>query len=312
MMRRAWLAVALVVSCAAPVQPEIAAPPPKISPPPKTDRPLWVLDNDGATLEDGKRVVYAVVAAAAIKHPALAKSSADTRARGAVLSYAEEFAGAVLLRHMRALGDDAPGGGLGGIMKGCSAESAGKIEVVDYWTSPEKIVFARARIDLASTEVAYVRLAREAGLPGDPTPFFAAAFDELARHTPPARSPSLPCAAWIRVYQGSGNGDCDMDPSVVDILGILSYACEGGEADAVFGDTHVRGTVSEEGVDLLYARPADRRQSCRRTHSTRITGKLASGVLQVVDTQEGDPELFADTCGQPCSVSGEAQLEPFP
>lgn len=123
----ALLLLVSVTACPGPEEPE----------PPKVEYPEWVTMGSRLANGDGKRVVYGVGAASGIKNVALARATADNRARAEI---AKTFEVEVKIEGDRT--------------KTWAAQTLNGVEIVDHWIHPKDgTIYALARVEVTPPAV---------------------------------------------------------------------------------------------------------------------------------------------------------------
>jgi hypothetical protein len=116
--------------------------------------PEWVLKGSGAYGGDAGRVFYGVGSVTGIKNYALARTTADNRARADLAKVFETYSASLMKDYMAStMAGDAVSEEqhVESVIKTFSAQTLSGVQVVDHWFHPgDGTVFALARLDLNS------------------------------------------------------------------------------------------------------------------------------------------------------------------
>jgi hypothetical protein len=116
--------------------------------------PEWVLKGSGAYGGDAGRVFYGVGSVTGIKNHALARTTADNRARADLAKVFETYSASLMKDYMAStMAGDAVSEEqhVESVIKTFSAQTLSGVQVVDHWFHPgDGTVFALARLDLDS------------------------------------------------------------------------------------------------------------------------------------------------------------------
>jgi hypothetical protein len=116
--------------------------------------PEWVLKGSGAYGGDAGRVFYGVGSVTGIKNHALARTTADNRARADLAKVFETYSASLMKDYMAStMAGDATSEEqhVESVIKTFSAQTLSGVQVVDHWFHPgDGTVFALARLDLNS------------------------------------------------------------------------------------------------------------------------------------------------------------------
>ena len=114
--------------------------------------PDWVLKGSGAYGGDAGRVFYGVGSVTGIKNHALARTTADNRARADLAKVFETYSASLMKDYMAStMAGDAVSEEqhVENVVKTFSAQTLSGVQVVDHWFHPaDGTVFALARLDL--------------------------------------------------------------------------------------------------------------------------------------------------------------------
>jgi hypothetical protein len=114
--------------------------------------PEWVLKGSGAYGGDAGRVFYGVGSVTGIKNHALARTTADNRARADLAKVFETYSASLMKDYMAStMAGDAVSEEqhVESVIKTFSAQTLSGVQVVDHWFHPaDGTVFALARLDL--------------------------------------------------------------------------------------------------------------------------------------------------------------------
>ena len=114
--------------------------------------PDWVLKGSGAYGGDAGRVFYGVGSVTGIKNHALARTTADNRARADLAKVFETYSASLMKDYMAStMAGDAVSEEqhVENVIKTFSAQTLSGVQVVDHWFHPaDGTVFALARLDL--------------------------------------------------------------------------------------------------------------------------------------------------------------------
>lgn len=116
--------------------------------------PEWVLKGSGAYGGDAGRVFYGVGSVTGIKNHALARTTADNRARADLAKVFETYSASLMKDYMAStMAGDATSEEqhVENVIKTFSAQTLSGVQVVDHWFHPgDGTVFSLARLDLDS------------------------------------------------------------------------------------------------------------------------------------------------------------------
>ena len=124
----------------------------------RAEQPEWTNRQAGPVMEDGRRIFYSVGMVTGIKNTALARSTAENRARAEMQKFFDTYS-ATLMKDYQAsttAGDmeaSSEEQHVEQAVKTFSAGSLSGVAIVDRWRDREtNTVFALARLDLAAVE----------------------------------------------------------------------------------------------------------------------------------------------------------------
>lgn len=118
------------------------------------DYPEWVMKGSGAFGGEEGRVFYGVGSVSGIKNPALARTTADNRARAEVAKIFETYSASLMKDYMASTtaGDMSASSEeqhVENAIKTFSAATLSGVQIVDHWFHPvDGSVYALARLDL--------------------------------------------------------------------------------------------------------------------------------------------------------------------
>jgi hypothetical protein len=117
------------------------------------DYPEWVLKGSGAFGGESGRVFYGVGSVSGIKNHALARTTADNRARAEIAKIFEVYSASLMKDYMASTtaGDMSASSEEQHVeqaIKTFSAQTLSGVQVVDHWFHPDGTVYALAQLDL--------------------------------------------------------------------------------------------------------------------------------------------------------------------
>jgi hypothetical protein len=117
------------------------------------DYPEWVLKGSGAFGGESGRVFYGVGSVSGIKNHALARTTADNRARAEIAKIFEVYSASLMKDYMASTtaGDMTASSEEQHVeqaIKTFSAQTLSGVQVVDHWFHPDGTVYALAQLDL--------------------------------------------------------------------------------------------------------------------------------------------------------------------
>ncbi len=117
------------------------------------DYPDWVLKGSGAFGGEAGRVFYGVGSVSGIKNHALARSTADNRARAEIAKIFEVYSASLMKDYMASTtaGDMSASSEEQHVeqaIKTFSAQTLSGVQIVDHWFHPDGTVYALAQLDL--------------------------------------------------------------------------------------------------------------------------------------------------------------------
>jgi hypothetical protein len=117
------------------------------------DYPEWVLKGSGAFGGEQGRVFYGVGSVSGIKNHALARSTADNRARAEIAKIFEVYSASLMKDYMASTtaGDMSASSEEQHVeqaIKTFSAQTLSGVQLVDHWFHPDGTVYALAQLDL--------------------------------------------------------------------------------------------------------------------------------------------------------------------
>ena len=117
------------------------------------DYPEWVLKGSGAFGGEAGRVFYGVGSVSGIKNHALARTTADNRARAEIAKIFEVYSASLMKDYMASTtaGDMSASSEEQHVeqaIKTFSAQTLSGVQVVDHWFHPDGTVYALAQLDL--------------------------------------------------------------------------------------------------------------------------------------------------------------------
>ena len=113
--------------------------------------PEWVTKGSGAFQTNGHRVFYGVGAVSGIKNHALARMTADSRARAEISKIFEVYATSMMKRYAHSPGGQELGEETSMVANGVktfSANTLNGVEIIDHWIHPDGTIYALARLDV--------------------------------------------------------------------------------------------------------------------------------------------------------------------
>lgn len=116
-------------------------------------RPPWVQHGSGLATEDGGRVFFGVGSVSGIKNHALARTTAENRARAELAKLFEHFSATLVKDYMQLLSQNpalrSEEQHVGLWIKTFSATTLSGVEIIDHWFGPvDGTIYALARLDL--------------------------------------------------------------------------------------------------------------------------------------------------------------------
>jgi len=119
------------------------------------DYPEWVLKGSGAFGGEAGRVFYGVGSVSGIKNHALARTTADNRARAEIAKTFEVYSASLMKDYMASTtaGDMSAASEEQHVeqaIKTFSAQTLSGVQIVDHWYHPDGTVYALAQLDLKS------------------------------------------------------------------------------------------------------------------------------------------------------------------
>ena len=117
------------------------------------DYPEWVLKGSGAFGGEAGRVFYGVGSVSGIKNHALARTTADNRARAEIAKIFEVYSASLMKDYMASTtaGDMSASSEEQHVqqaIKTFSATTLSGVQIVDHWFHPDGTVYALAQLDL--------------------------------------------------------------------------------------------------------------------------------------------------------------------
>jgi hypothetical protein len=117
------------------------------------DYPEWVLKGSGAFGGESGRVFYGVGSVSGIKNHALARTTADNRARAEIAKIFEVYSASLMKDYMASTtaGDMSASSEEQHVeqaIKTFSAQTLSGVQIVDHWFHPDGTVYALAQLDL--------------------------------------------------------------------------------------------------------------------------------------------------------------------
>ena len=117
------------------------------------DYPEWVLKGSGAFGGEQGRVFYGVGSVSGIKNHALARTTADNRARAEIAKIFEVYSASLMKDYMASTtaGDMSASSEeqhVESAIKTFSAATLSGVQIVDHWFHPDGTVYALAQLDL--------------------------------------------------------------------------------------------------------------------------------------------------------------------
>jgi len=117
--------------------------------------PEWVMKGSGAFGGEDGRVFYGVGSVSGIKNHALARNTADNRARAEITKIFETYSASLMKDYMASTtaGDMSASSEeqhVEQVIKTFSAATLSGVQIVDHWVHPDGTWYALARLDLES------------------------------------------------------------------------------------------------------------------------------------------------------------------
>ena len=130
----------------------------------REDVPEWTNRSAGPAMEDGRRVFYAVGLVSGVRNMALARTTAENRARAEMQKYFTTYSASLMRDYQAAtaagdVNESSEEQHIEATVKTFSAGSLSGVAIVDRWYDREtQTVYALARLDLAAVEDAVAQM----------------------------------------------------------------------------------------------------------------------------------------------------------
>lgn len=273
MRSTSWLLL-LVVGCSPKAEPQ----------PPPAAQPEWVAYGSTFVNRGGKRILQGVGAVTNVKNKALRQTMADNRARAEVTKLLERYVALLLQDYAGSLPEAdkvAAEMTISAVTMGFTAETAFQTQIENRFVADDGTMFALGELDLE-------RLREVAGKLKDVPPHERAFFAEHAGErfdvskTEEERRRGTPgiCRYRLRVKELSrAPEECAIE--IATELPLVAFPCAGGDIEALFGKTLLKGHVGAAGSIALSGKGT--REIC--TTEVKIEGQLKGEIS--FDYKEG-------------------------
>jgi hypothetical protein len=125
----------------------------------------------------------------------------------------------------------------------------------------------------------------------------------------PDPSPSRTCHATLVVREvAPDHATCFVDAKVAGHPGDLSYACNGGPAEARFPGAVFRGTVVDGDLDVSLSTQFDWNDGCKWRSEQHLRGAVAPGKGSLEYTYTEAPLDGQEDCSSSCTARAQVEV----